>query len=191
MTLNCDPPGPGGFQINRAFGDTGLIIAPLPAGSLIRAVNTHTNAGNALQRDLLPDALIKVDPAGTAGDITITFNPASEGAPLVIDNTPLVSQDTIADLIVAGFLARGFTGTTKETSPTWSHSPDRFAGGPFVRVPNVRKNGALLSFSIRGVPNQEIEVENLNATNIPALSTWGFGILTGLVLISTIVLLRR
>jgi len=92
---------------------------------------------------------------------------------------------------VAGFLARGFVGTTKETSPSWSHTPERFASGPFVRVPNVRKNGVLVSFDVRGVPNMEIEIENLNATNIPALSTWGFGILTGLLLISTIVMLRR
>jgi hypothetical protein len=201
QSVECDtiagagPPFGNGFIYNRPFLATSFTVSPTPGGNKLQTLNCRTNAGNTHGPDLLPRVNVQLQPNGVAGSVVFRVTHSQGGAnprTFTITNASTLSDAALHDAIAAGYNAMGLGLNARAVRFPASFDPDAFSAGNAVEVTYTTATQATLQqFEVDAQRGQIVALETLDPAEVPGTSTWAVALLIGLLLASSVWLLRR
>jgi len=174
-------------QLDLSQTADSLTICPGNADTRLRGDRPKTNAGNTVGIDLLPTVLIRVKSNAHDGNVVFTTTGSPAGS-FSVDTTGKTDQQ-LHDAIAAGF--NTLLGANSATSHAPNDSKLSIApadmDGFFVEL----HSPGVTEYLVDGQPGQTLVLETSQSPDIPALSTWGFIVLTAVLLLAAFWLMRR
>jgi hypothetical protein len=188
-----------GFNLLKASSadTTKVDLGGDPTGTCVPTVlNASTNAGNSFEFDLLPFYRFQVVPNGIGGIATlaITHNQGGVNPRVVTVDTSGKKSAQIMTEFKAGIEATGLGLNTSLHGSSHAAFPTAFNSlGLLVEVSNAQAR-QVVEFTVTAPPGQDNIQETggpAPSTGVPALSPWGVAFLVGVLLLTSIWMLRR
>ena len=184
-----------GFILTRPFLATSFTVSPVPGGNKLQTLNCRTNAGNTHGPDLLRRVNVQVQPNAVAGNVVFRVTHTQGGAnprTFTVLNASTLTDLALHEAIAAGYNAMGLGLTARAVRYPASFDPQSYEAGNAVEVTYTTATQATLQqFEVDAQRGQIVQLETLDPAEVPATSTWAVMLLIGLLLASSVWLLRR
>jgi hypothetical protein len=166
----------------------------------ITSLQSRSDAGNTIQTDILPFYILRADPQGVSGNVTVTVFTSGGGGPF--SNTffadaaslPNSVADEVFHKLIADWINSVLTGNPARVGVVGNAAHESEVPGDlngfYVRLP---VGSSVTDISIGGQMGQKTVSETMRnpQSAIPTVSEWGLILLIAMLVLSALWMLQR